>query len=78
MYLIGLLRSFSKHFKDFLKKYTCYQLKEFDHFDAKFAKVIQIFMSKRSDLNPDQTQLFGIQPGHIVVDRPDPDPQYCF
>jgi hypothetical protein len=60
------------HFKDFLKKYTCYQLKEFDHFDAKFAKVIQLFMSKRSDpwiiRIPDKAQLFRIRPDQKVAD----------
>jgi hypothetical protein len=49
---------------------------ESDHFEQKYAKLIQIFLSKRS--YPDPVQLFRIRirPGQKVPD-PGLDPQIC-
>jgi hypothetical protein len=41
---------------------------EKDNFEEKYAQIIQIFLSKRSALDPDSVQLFRI--------RPYPDPQH--
>jgi hypothetical protein len=54
MYIMGLLQDF--------KDFRTYEIKdELNHFEEKFAKNMQIFLFKRSNLPP--VKLFRLHPG---------------
>ncbi len=65
--IYGTAARLLKHFKDFLRKYVQIE-DELDHFEEKFAIIIEIFLSKRLDLDPVQLFWIPIRPGQKVLD----------
>ncbi len=54
-----------QHFNDFLWKYVCNH-RRIGPFQEKFAKIIQIFLSTRSDPDPDKLFRIRMRPGQKV------------